>query len=726
MKQKSFYSSLMASMIIFATQHFVGCAEDIDSSTVNHVASIKVEVTDKMASDITRADYSGFPSTSFETGDAVGIYVFDGSSYMASNVRFVRQADGSWQSDEDIPYVNGCSYYAYFPYRATAYTPSTSGTADDIDTKFSAFLSDASNYFWQADQSTKERFTYCNLMLSKGTVTSTSDDEVTMKFTMHHKRGLAVFNGAGAASSVFTGTNIPYLNGTDKNFLMKADVETEFTDHEGTYTLEAPEGQYITHSITTMPVYAFSLETGSTSYSIGSDATDRTLTVTSTFAGNFTPFTAVSSNSSWLTAAITGSGTTRTVTISATENSGNARSGTITLYQTDSDQPNIVITVNQSAVAYTFSIASGSSSYSENYNSHSHALTITSTRNGSAQAFTISSNSSWLSATQTGTGNTKTVTVNAAANSTMSSRSGTITLTQAGSSKKLTISYSQTGHTATFKMYNSGPTGLYLMETAGSGTLQVTSSYDGAAKDISITESLSWVTTSQTTSGTTKTITITCTANTGNARTGTITITQATTGNTLTLDVVQAESGHSSATEITMAGLIWCKKNVGASSETDYGKYFSWGNTTGYAKGSGHNFNNTTYNNKTDGNGSSLTDSYTSGDAAYDAATADNSRYRTPTSSEYSTLASKSYYWCKYGSTSVKGGVFVDNNKTLFFPYAGLYNGTSLKNEGASTDVWTCTKNGSYVYVFGCDMGSGHLTTSYRYYGRSVRGVKTP
>ena len=715
-------------MIIFATQHFVGCAEDIDSSTVNHVASIKVEVTDKMASDITRADYSGFPSTSFETGDAVGIYVFDGSSYMASNVRFVRQADGSWQSDEDIPYVNGCSYYAYFPYRATAYTPSTSGTADDIDTKFSAFLSDASNYFWQADQSTKERFTYCNLMLSKGTVTSTSDDEVTMKFTMHHKRGLAVFNGAGAASSVFTGTNIPYLNGTDKNFLMKADVETEFTDHEGTYTLEAPEGQYITHSITTMPVYAFSLETGSTSYSIGSDATDRTLTVTSTFAGSYTPFTAVSSNNSWLTAAITGSGTTRTVTISATENTGSARSGTITLSQTDSDQPNIVITVNQSAVTYTFSIASGSSSYSENYNSHSHTLTITSTRNGSAQAFTISPNSSWLSATQTGTGNTKTVTVNAAANSTTSSRSGKITLTQAESGNTLTINYSQTGHTATFEMYSNCPTALYMMETAGSGTLQVTSIYDGSAKDISITESLSWVTTSQSTSGTTKTITITCTANTGNARTGTIYINQATTGNTLTLNVVQAESGHSSATEITMAGLIWCKKNVGASSETDYGKYFSWGNTTGYAKGSGHNFNNTTYNNRTDGNGASIYSTFTSGNAYYDAATADNSRYRTPTRSEYTELAEKTIYWCKYGSTSVKGGVFVDNNNTLFFPATGYYDDTTLNDEGVAGGYWTNSRlyNWNPQFMKIQSAGAEVVITNILYYGRPVRGVRTP
>ena len=31
------------------------------------------------------------------------------------------------------------------------------------------------------------------------------------------------------------------------------------------------------------------------------------------------------------------------------------------------------------------------------------------------------------------------------------------------------------------------------------------------------------------------------------------------------------------------SGLKWAKCNVGANSETDYGLFFSWGGTTGYA-----------------------------------------------------------------------------------------------------------------------------------------------
>ena len=47
-----------------------------------------------------------------------------------------------------------------------------------------SFITDASNYFWQANQSTKAGYTYSNLMIAKGTVTDTDDDEVTIKFTM--------------------------------------------------------------------------------------------------------------------------------------------------------------------------------------------------------------------------------------------------------------------------------------------------------------------------------------------------------------------------------------------------------------------------------------------------------------------------------------------------------------------------------------------------------------
>ena len=210
--------------------------------------SLNIEVTDEFDAAATRADYSGFPSTTFETGDAIGIYAFDGSSYVTSNIRFVRQSDGSWTPDKEVPYVEGYTYYAYFPYRATVYTPSTSGDVDAVDTKFASFISDVSDYFWQADQSTKAGFTYSNLMISKGIITDTDDDAVTIKFTMHHKRGLAVIEGS-ISNLTFTG-NIPYSVNTTKQFLMKPETATSFTDNTGsTYSLSAKAGEIVSHVV---------------------------------------------------------------------------------------------------------------------------------------------------------------------------------------------------------------------------------------------------------------------------------------------------------------------------------------------------------------------------------------------------------------------------------------------------------------------------------------------
>lgn len=189
MKTKNIIIAGLAGLLLAA------CTENLveKKPSMPSYSPLKIEVSDNLAT--TRADYSGFPSTTFETGDAIGIYAFDGSSYVTSNIRFVKQSDGSWLPDEEVPYVEDYTYYAYFPYRATTYTPSTSGAVDAVDTKFGAFISDASNYFWQADQSTKAGYTYCNLMIAKGSVTDVNDETATIKFTMKHKRALSIVEG---------------------------------------------------------------------------------------------------------------------------------------------------------------------------------------------------------------------------------------------------------------------------------------------------------------------------------------------------------------------------------------------------------------------------------------------------------------------------------------------------------------------------------------------------
>ena len=221
-----------------------------NTSYVDDGKSIKIEVTDEFAQATTRANYSGFPATTFEEGDAIGVYAFNGSSYVSSNVKFTRQSDGSWTPASTVVYNPDYTYYAYFPWRSTTYTPSTSGTVDAVDTKFSNFISDASGYFWKADQSTKANFTYSNLMIAKGTITGTR----TVKFTMAHKRGLAIIGNAPnkwyytdatgtkyEMTQVFSG-NIPYNDGTTQYFLLKPNTATSV----GGLSLRAGAGKYMT------------------------------------------------------------------------------------------------------------------------------------------------------------------------------------------------------------------------------------------------------------------------------------------------------------------------------------------------------------------------------------------------------------------------------------------------------------------------------------------------
>ena len=212
--------------------------------------SIKIEVTDEFAQATTRANYSGFPATTFEEGDAIGVYAFNGSSYVSSNVKFTRQSDGTWIPASTVVYNPDYTYYAYFPWRSSTYTPSTSGTVDAVDTKFSNFISDTSNYFWQANQSTKAGFTYSNLMIAKGTITGTR----TVKFTMAHKRGLAIVSPATNQwyytensgtkynlTPVFSG-NIPYEESGTRYFLMKPNT----TYSVAGLSLRAGAGKYMT------------------------------------------------------------------------------------------------------------------------------------------------------------------------------------------------------------------------------------------------------------------------------------------------------------------------------------------------------------------------------------------------------------------------------------------------------------------------------------------------
>lgn len=201
MIKKIFMLTAMAALL-------VSCADDLFEGNRN-VNALRIEVVDGAAptpevadSDstvATRVAMTGYHSD-FETGDEIGVYAFDGTQFVASNVKFTRQSDGTWATDANITYNATYTYYAYYPYVSNPYTPATDDGGEDV--KFANFIADTDNKFWKSDQSTKANFDASNLMISEGT---TADGTSTVRFIMNHKRGLAVFHGEDKEYTMSTG-----------------------------------------------------------------------------------------------------------------------------------------------------------------------------------------------------------------------------------------------------------------------------------------------------------------------------------------------------------------------------------------------------------------------------------------------------------------------------------------------------------------------------------------
>jgi len=160
----------------------------------------------------------------------------------------------------------------------------------------------------------------------------------------------------------------------------------------------------------------------------------------------------------------------------------------------------------------------------------------------------------------------------------------------------------------------------------------------------------------------------------------------------------------------------WATCNVGASSPSDYGSYFAWGETT--AKSEYTVANSVTYE-------KSIGD--ISGDSRYDAARANwGGTWRLPTKAEIDELVNK----CKIRWTTYNGHkgrlVTGPNGKSIFLPAAGWRNGSSLRYVGEGGYYWSSTPDESGTQS-ACSLGFNSRDFSRywncRYDGRTVRPV---
>lgn len=304
--------------------------------------------------------------------------------------------------------------------------------------------------------------------------------------------------------------------------------------------------------------YVFTWDDGSTSSKSESfqatDAVSAAITLVSTKNGSNHPWS-VSSKPSWITTSTTSS----KVTISASDNSGSARSGKVVLTQSGSGNT-LTVNVSQGAKpaenVYVFTITPNT--YDASYSNASFIPRTVSTKNGSNIGYSLTSGGTdWVVVSTTGK-----ITVEILKNTTSSTRSTTLVFTQNESGKTQSIEITQSGCTPTYT-FNVTPTNLSVTAAETNETLTVQSyktvlKSDGSktteSLDYEFSSNNSWVAAARTTTNTTY---ITVAENeTTTQRTAKITLTQAESGAQAFVNVIQ-DGKQEVANRLTLTSLTY-------------------------------------------------------------------------------------------------------------------------------------------------------------------------
>lgn len=307
--------------------------------------------------------------------------------------------------------------------------------------------------------------------------------------------------------------------------------------------------------------YVFTWDDGSTSdvsanfpWDFSANGTAANIPVISTKNGSSQSWS-VSSKPSWITTSTTSSN----VTISASDNSGSARSGEVVLTQSGSGKT-LTVNVSQDAyVADTYVFTITPNTYDAPYSSVSLIPRTVSTKNGSNIGYSLTSGGTdWVVVSTTGK-----ITVEILKNTTSSTRSTTLVFTQNESGKTQSIEITQTGYTPTYT-FNVTPTNLSVTAAETNETLTVQSyktvlKSDGSetteSLDYEFSSNNSWVAAARTTTNT-KYITV-AENETTTQRTAKITLTQAESGAQAFVNVIQDGKAEEVVNKLTLNSLTY-------------------------------------------------------------------------------------------------------------------------------------------------------------------------
>ena len=179
----------------------------------------------------------------------------------------------------------------------------------------------------------------------------------------------------------------------------------------------------------------------------------------------------------------------------------------------------------------------------------------------------------------------------------------------------------------------------------------------------------------------------------------------------------------------------WANMNVGASSQTEYGDFFAWGETTGYNNGK-TNFSWSTYFDTSDG-GSTFTKYNNNGgkteldvddDAAYQNW---GSHWRMPTKEQCEELINSSYTtvtWTTVGGVNGRLITSKSNNNSIFIPALSNCDGNGIRTSlsGSWGYCWTRTLTSNNNKSWYLTFSSSNIwvnSEDNRAYGLPVRAV---
>lgn len=184
------------------------------------------------------------------------------------------------------------------------------------------------------------------------------------------------------------------------------------------------------------------------------------------------------------------------------------------------------------------------------------------------------------------------------------------------------------------------------------------------------------------------------------------------------------------------SGTLWATCNVGAATPEEYGDYFAWGETRSkftydwstYQYCNGYSSTLTKYCNNSIYGYNGFIDNLTTLLPQDDAATANwGADWRMPTIEEWEELClNTTSTWSS--QNGVNGWLFTaSNGNSLFLPAAGYYNIDNLCYVGVYGRYWSSSLNTPPFTAMGFSFlsGSDYVNFYSRYYGRSVRAVRT-